>query len=173
MADVIGVADSTTAALEEINEVLAANPSDSPAYQNLVKAHSKISNSIGIIVIACELLGEALASEDIRETETVGDFADRLDDHAAYLDKIRSIAHRLRAALLDKEYDYAVHQTAESDASDEARQGQEALDGSEVSDRVDLITGADVDAELAAKTDALLSPKDVGNDAFEDEADQA
>lgn len=149
LADLIAATESTASALEELNVIFQSrdgsgvDPDGIPGQENLVKARESLSGTVGLTVIACEILGEKLAAEDIRNGETVGDLAVRLDSHAIDLDKIRTIAHRLNNALSDGG-NHDLETKTEQNASSEVNKDEEVMSDDAPKDRLPigpLVTG--------------------------------
>lgn len=101
-ADVASLVDSlnSIAGATEAMRPMLDDPNASEELRgHLLLANEKFANTMMLAVVACELLGEQLASEDITDVANLGAFASRLDGYADQLVALRDAVRRMDRAL--------------------------------------------------------------------------
>lgn len=129
--DVLGMVEGLPNAMEMVQALSTAEGSTDHHRALLTRMQGILSEMVMVFVMACELIGEAIAAEDIT-SDGFSEFAARLDTHAQNLELVRNAANQLAKTLTEletkKEGSNVVVSTdpsPQSDASTESGQAQE------------------------------------------------
>lgn len=135
-ASLIDSLNSIAGATEAMRPMLDDSDASQELRETLLLANEKFANTVMLAIVACELLGEQLASEDITNVANLGAFVSRLDGYVDQLGALRDAVRRMdralyRGELTTKEEDHAVSSdaTKEPPASTEAVEDQKTIRG--------------------------------------------
>lgn len=86
-------------AAEGVREMIDDSAVDGAVRERLVSVNAKLEKTMLAVAVACELIGEQLAAEDITDFAELGAFIARLDAHVRQLSAVRDAAGRLYSAV--------------------------------------------------------------------------